>query len=202
MDIEEVLQDNPNRKVVRIGDTVRRPTHPWTPTIHALLTYLEQVGFTYSPRVLGFDDQGREMLTYIEGESGADGWAKVVDERGLDAFARLLREYHEVIAGFHPADHAVWASGATAPLGSSIICHGDFGPWNVVWHDLKPVGLIDWDYARPAPSSFDVAYALEYVAPFRDDAQCLRWLRYSTAPDRSSRLRRFIEAYGEDPSID
>jgi Ser/Thr protein kinase RdoA (MazF antagonist) len=32
-----------------------------------------------------------------------------------------------------------------------------------------PAGLIDFDHARPAPSVFDIAYALEYAAPFRDD---------------------------------
>ncbi|MFJ9104066.1 phosphotransferase [Streptomyces sp. NPDC102405] len=23
------------------------------------------------------------------------------------------------------------------------ICHGDFGPWNVVWKGHRPVGIID-----------------------------------------------------------
>ncbi|GLY80483.1 hypothetical protein Airi01_087500 [Actinoallomurus iriomotensis] len=41
---EDVLQDAPHRRVVRLGDTVRRPTHPWTPAVHALLGHLEQVG--------------------------------------------------------------------------------------------------------------------------------------------------------------
>jgi hypothetical protein len=42
----------------------------------------------------------------------------------------------------------------------------------------------------------DVAYALEYVAPFRDDADCLRWLHYPAPPDRRSRLEVFCSAYG------
>jgi hypothetical protein len=42
---EEVLQDEPHRKVVRVGGTVRRPTQPWTPAVHALLRYLEDAGF-------------------------------------------------------------------------------------------------------------------------------------------------------------
>ena len=47
-------------------------------------------------------DEGREVLTYIDGESGTAGWAKVVDERGLVAMARLLREYHDAVRGFRP----------------------------------------------------------------------------------------------------
>ncbi len=48
----------------------------------------------------------------------------------------------------------------------------------------------------PAPASFDLAYALEYVAPFRDDESCLRWLRYPTVPDRAQRIELFCQAYG------
>jgi hypothetical protein len=43
---------------------------------------------------------------------------------------------------------------------------------------------------------FDVAYALEYVAPFRDDDTCRRWLAYPRPPDRRGRLELFARAYG------
>ena len=56
--------------VMRHGDTVRRPAGPWTPAVHALLNHLENAGFTGSPRVVGdgYDDRGREVVTYIPGE--------------------------------------------------------------------------------------------------------------------------------------
>ncbi|GAA4203412.1 hypothetical protein [Actinocatenispora rupis] len=60
----EVLQDDPGRRVVRIGDTVRRPWRPWTPTVHALLDHLRAVGFRYAPRAFGADREGREVLAY------------------------------------------------------------------------------------------------------------------------------------------
>ena len=56
--------------VVRVGDTVRRNAGPWTPAVHALLRHLERVGFTGSPRALGMDERGREVLSYLEGECG------------------------------------------------------------------------------------------------------------------------------------
>src|SRR5262245_29790843 len=96
----QLLQDEPHRRVVRIGDTVRRPVHPWSTTIHELLRYLEEIGFLYAPRLLGIDDDGREVLSYIDGESGGEGWAKVVENEGLAAMARLLRDYHEAVRGF------------------------------------------------------------------------------------------------------
>jgi len=58
------------------------------------------------------------------------------------------------------------------------------------------VGLIDWDHARPARPLFDVACGLEYAAPFRDDEECVRWLRYPGPPDRRRRIEVFCDAYG------
>jgi hypothetical protein len=192
----QVLQDDPHRQVVRIGDTVRRPLHPWSPTIHELLRHLESVGFPYAPRVLGIDAAGREVLTYIDGDSGGDGWAKVVDDAGLVAMARLLRDYHDAVRGFRPAAASGWAAHAGEFGTDELVCHGDFGPWNLVWRGTQPIGILDWDYAWPAPPIHDVAYALEYVAPFRDDDFCLESLRYPAPPDRRRRLELFGAAYG------
>src|ERR1700712_469901 len=55
--------------VVRIGNAVHRPVRPWTPAVHAVLRHLEKVGFEGAPRVLGLDEQGREVLTFLEGET-------------------------------------------------------------------------------------------------------------------------------------
>ncbi|NJP88944.1 aminoglycoside phosphotransferase family protein [Nonomuraea sp. FMUSA5-5] len=192
----EILQDFAHRRVVRVGDTVRRPIHPWTPAVHVLLRHLETAGFPYSPRVLGIDEEGREILTYIEGESGPQGWVKVVEDGGLVSLALLLRDYHDAVAGFRLPDGLTWSSGETEAGDDDVICHGDFGPWNIVWRGDRPVGILDWDYARPRPRLHDVAYALEYLAPFRDDAECLRWLRYPAPPDRRHRLEVFATAYG------
>ena len=65
-----------------------------------------------------------------------------------------------------------------------------------MWRGDEIAGLIDWDHARPAPPLFDVAYALEYAAPFRDDEECVRWLRYPVPPDRRRRIEVFCAAYG------
>jgi hypothetical protein len=193
---EEVLQDRHDRRVVRSGATVRHPMQPWTPAVHALLRYLEEVDFRPAPRVLGVDDE-TEVLTYIDGESGPAGWAKVVDEAGLVASARLLREYHDVVAGWRTDFDLVWADGSTGAGGlGMVVCHGDYGPWNLVWRGTQPMGILDWEYAHVAPAWEDVAYALEYVVPFRSDEDCLGWLRYPAPPDRRRRLELFAEAYG------
>src|SRR5215468_7111624 len=56
--------------VHRRGDIVVRDTGPWTPAVHALLRHLEAVGFAAAPRLVGdgIDEDGRELLTFIEGD--------------------------------------------------------------------------------------------------------------------------------------
>jgi aminoglycoside phosphotransferase (APT) family kinase protein len=89
----------------------------------------------------------------------------------------------------------VWADGSTRTGDAhTVVCHGDYGPWNLVWQGTKPVGILDWEYAHVAPAREDLAYALEYVVPFRGDYECLRWLRYPAPPNRRRRLERFAEA--------
>ncbi|GGQ08074.1 aminoglycoside phosphotransferase family protein [Streptomyces roseolilacinus] len=193
---EHVLQEAAHRTVVRVGDTVRRPVQPWTPAVHALLRHLQDVGFTRAPRVRGVDGRGREVLEYLPGESGPAGWAKVVPDAGLTAFARLLRDYHQAVREFRPPPGLLWCTGAGTADEDEPVCHGDFGPWNVVWNGGEPTGLLDFDYARPAPPLHDVAYALEYAAPFRPDTECVRWLGYAGPPDRRRRLELFADAYG------
>lgn len=190
------LQDSPHRQILQIGGVVRRPTHPWSSAVHALLQHLEAVGFSAAPRIIYARDD-EEALTFIPGESGPEGWAKVVDERGLSAAARLLRDYHQAVADWNPPTDLVWHDNSTGSGESDeIVCHGDFGPWNLVWEGVEPVGIIDWDYAAPATPLSDVAYAIEYIAPFRNDAECLRWLGYPEPPNRRHRLELFAHAYG------
>jgi len=177
-------------------DHVLRPAYPWTPTVHALLVHLTANGFDAVPCPIAIAD-GFETLSYIPGESGVSGWAKIVPEEGLRAFARFLRRYHDASVGFAlPSPSAPWAfrTGLAAP--GEVICHGDFGTWNVVWRGDQPVGLLDFDFAEPGVPLLDVAYALQYAAPFCDDEESIRWHAYTEPPDRRRRIEVFAEAYG------
>lgn len=164
--------------------------------MHALLLHLTAEGFDAVPRPIRIAD-GMETLSFIPGESGVAGWAKIVPEDGLRAFARFLRGYHDATVGFEPPPtDARWAfrSGAAGP--GEVICHGDFGTWNVVWRGKEPVGLLDFDFAGPGHPLLDVAYALQYAAPFCDDEESIRWHAYPEPPDRRRRIEVFAEAYG------
>ena len=65
---EENLPGGNTDGAVRIGGVVRKRASPWTPTVHALLRHLEDADVDGVPRALGFDEQGRQILTYLPGE--------------------------------------------------------------------------------------------------------------------------------------
>src|SRR5690348_2933452 len=88
------------RPVVLRGTTVRRQMHPWSAAVHGLLRHLEAVGFP-APRLLDVEGD-QEVLTFLPGSSGAEAWAAVVSEAGLQAFARFLRRYHDAVREFRP----------------------------------------------------------------------------------------------------
>ena len=117
--------------------------------------------------------------------------------------ATLLREYHDAVKDFRPSADHEWAVRASDP--PELLCHNDFGPWNLVYDGDEPVGILDWDFAAPGPRDNDVAYALEYVVPFRDDETALSWHHFDTVPDRRHRLELFAETYGltsTEPLVD
>jgi hypothetical protein len=138
--------------VVRVGDTVRRPSRHASRQMRDVLVHLEHAGFDAAPRWLGFDDQGRDVLSWIEGETLTErgqmhpyigdppGGITFTGEQ-IAAVMRLLRSYHDT-------------------FGDEVICHGDFGPWNIVWRDGLPVAVIDFDNAYRGEPADDVAYAL------------------------------------------
>lgn len=129
---------------VRIGSTVRRPTGPWTPAVHALLEYLEPK-LRCVPRVHGVDEEGREVLDYLPGTI-VDFPAQTLTDGQLHSLARWTKEFHQVVAGFeHPGP---WRfSPSTTP---SLLGHNDLGPYNVCFHDDELVGVFDWDLAGPS----------------------------------------------------
>jgi hypothetical protein len=188
-------------RVVDFSDAaVVRKTDYWSPAVHELLHYLQRVGFAEAPRLLSVTSDDQEKLTYIEGGSGSMAWAKIVPDEGLRAFAGLLRKYHDAVHDFQPT-HTRWAMDERKLSAGEIVTHGDYGPWNIVWHGNKTVGLIDWDLAGPGKPLDDIAYALEYSVPFRSDEECVRWLKYPEPPNRAKRMTVFAEAYGL-PGID
>ena len=101
--------------VVRIGDTVRRPTNPNSAFVHELLEHLEHAGFDAAPRFLGLDEEGREILSFHGGQVPPE-LQPDHDDDVLRAAAVLIRRYHDAVAGSPLAGDA------------EVVCHNDLSP--------------------------------------------------------------------------
>jgi aminoglycoside phosphotransferase (APT) family kinase protein len=197
MTVEEPLYGGiANRgRVVRSGDTVRRPMRPGSAATHALLQHLESAGFSGSPRLLGVDEQGREVLSYIEGEAVVPPYpAWAMTDAALVSVARLLRDYHEATLGFR-ADQQTWSDAVPWRFrGHGVTTHNDPNLDNVVFRDGRAVALIDFDLASPGSRAWDVACAARLWAPLRSDVD----ITDSRRGAGIDRFRRFVDSYGLD----
>lgn len=193
---EEVLPYGFVSSPVKVGNTVRRQTGAWTPTVHALLDYLRQHGFAYSPLVQGIDGQGREILSYIPGDAAIRPWPPVLLKGdGLAQAAYLLRKYHDLVEGFVPSEDAHWRIGKCEYRPRQIIRHGDLGPWNTIWQGSKLVGLVDWDFAQPGEKIDDLAQMAYYFVPLRSESG---WAEagFLERPNFAARLKTLVASYG------
>jgi hypothetical protein len=191
MDEQPLSGGNTHAAVVRIGDTVRRPTGAWTPAVHALLGHLESRGVV-APRALGIDEAGREILSFVPGNVIWPGHVELVrNEVALEGLGRSIRALHDALSGFVPAPGAIWCDRAADPSGShELVCHGDLGIWNLVRSGDDWV-YIDWDLAAPGRRVWDVSLALLSAVSLMpsagvDEARTVR------------RIRAFVRGYGAD----
>lgn len=126
---------------VRVGDTVRRPTGSWTPAVHALLRHLRDAGLDGVPDVLGFDDQGREVLEFLPGRS-LDVATETASEALLAAAVAWTRRFHDAVRPFD-ATGLHWRGGVHPSGPGELICHHDLGAYNWVVDGDRLVGIID-----------------------------------------------------------
>ncbi len=191
---EEVLAGGNMAEVVRVGNTVHRPAGAWTRAVHALLGYLVRSGFEAAPRVLGMDAEGREVLSFIEGETVSTPVAENVWFGSMTDAARLLRRYHDLTVAFVPPPNAVWRHHPADAGPPEVVCHSDWAPFNAVWRDGRLVGIIDWDFARPGSRLYDLAWFMLMWCPLD--------LREGPQPgltdpiDQPARLRLACDSYG------
>lgn len=186
---------------VRHGATVLRPAGPWTPTVHALLRHLERVGFPAAPRVVGdgYDEQGREVLTYIEG--------RIVhphpySDEAIWQVGQMLRALHQATASFQAPPGAVWRPWTLhTRVPDAVISHCNVGPWHVIVRQGRPVGFIDWSLAGPTDRLEELAASGWWNARlgFGDDLDAGD--DRQVAAGRAAQLRAFLDGY-ELPAAD
>jgi hypothetical protein len=173
-------------RVVRIGETVRRsPSGAYTNGNFAteLLGFFEQAGWSGAPRFLGTDEEGRQILTYIDGHVAWDVEQPpaVTSDDSLVRVAELVREFHDLTAG--------------TPLAGDeeVVCHNDLMPGNTVYQDLgsglRPVAFIDWDNAAPGKRIIDFCHMCWQYAGLGPQ---------TLVEEAAHRTRLMCDAYGLD----
>jgi hypothetical protein len=200
-DDEESLAHDGVTDVVRVGQTVRRPVRPFTETVQQYLRHVRFHGAGFVPEALGYDDLGREVVEFIDGEVPIEplpAWA--TSDHVLVILAGMIRRLHDAAAGWVPPRDAVWggipgAAAAKPALGraTELVSHQDYCPGNVVFRDGAPVGLIDFDLARPTTREDDCVNALYWWAPLLHPDDRAPSLRQS---DVAMRVRLFADSYG------
>ena len=115
-----------------VDGTVRRPAGPWTPSVHALLRFLEGAGFDGAPRAHGIDAQGREILSFLPGETIGTRrpWPDWVHtDQALVDVGRWLRRYHDVVVDFEPPLGCQWRTTRHRPSTTGeLVGHNDAAP--------------------------------------------------------------------------
>ena len=156
-------------RVVRVGDTVRRPAAPCWRATHALLDHLARVGFDGAPRVLA-TGPASETLSYVEGRAAVPPLAAdTLTDNALVSVADLLRRYHQAAASFDPAGYD-WPRPVPARYRTGLVSHNDVYPANLVFRGGRAVALIDFDLAGPGSAAWDFAAAARSLVPLLDEA--------------------------------
>lgn len=160
--------------VVRVGNTVRRPTKRNSEYIHKVLNFLDLMQFNYSQRYLGKDDMNRDIFAFVEGFVPPD--LGDTTDRQLYSFMKIVREFHDISLDFVNSDRLV-------------LCHDDLSPCNVVFRDNHPILVIDWDSVHPDERWQDLTYIL--------------WLWINIGDHRRkmnivSQMSSALKAYGAD----
>lgn len=143
---------------------------------------------------MGIDGENREILSYIEGETGVGPHLWEGDEP-LVATALMLRTFHDATQSYLPLGSENWAFIFPDATRHEVICHNDFAPYNFVFSDAVPHAVLDFDLAGPGPRLWDVAYAAYWITPLSFHASDMKSFSQADLKAGSRRLKLFCDAY-------
>jgi len=143
-DEEITLTGGHSTAVVRKGDLVFRKPASENKLYREVLGHLNEKEFPYAPTFLGVDDSGRDILSYIPGSTLLGVTYNIAQ---LRACMTILRGFHDCCAQIASPTY-------------ETICHRDFSPWNTIFRNDKPVGIIDFDEVQHGYRVHDFAYFL------------------------------------------
>jgi len=158
--------------------------------VHELLDWLAAEGLGGIPHVGGVDDEGREIVSYVEGR-GVPVDDEIVLDTVLVEAVGWLRDFHDLVDGYRPDGPRVWRQTGEAPVDlepGQVICHNDPGAYNWIVQSGHFVAMIDWDLAGPGEPIDDLAFLCWTAIPLYRDIG---------AAETARRLDLVVDAYAE-----
>jgi len=197
----KILYGGSMNEVIKAGNTVHRRAQGH-PMLHRYLLFLEESGMLGVPRFLGFDEQGREILSFIPGKTmGVDyppDHPCLHSDETLQGMAKILRQLHDISVEFVPiALENGWINPYFPDEIPETICHNDTNIWNFAFVDERPVGLFDFDQAYPGARVWDLAstvFSAVGLVPYD-------YIPAEHAVERKRLISLLFEAYGMDCPI-
>ena len=183
-------------RVVRDGETVRRPLPVNASTLHAFLAHLRSTSGVEVPRLIRTEEE-TEVVQFVPGDVGVapyPTWVSTHD--ALVTVAAILRRFHDASIGWRPPADASWSTAFADPAGGPVVCHNDVCIENVVFREGSAAALIDFDFAAPGRRVWDVAMTARYWVPMTDPS--LPAAADRNVGDPIGRLRTFVDGYGLD----
>lgn len=180
-------------RVIRVGETVHRPSGDYTPAVHRLLAHLRDSGFTGAPGLVEALP-GSEVLTYIPGRAATEPLAPwALTGAALVSVGVLLRDYHRHVSSFGGAGLR-WQRPVPERWRGTLVTHNDLNPANVIFRGGRAVAFIDFDLAAPGTAAWELAVAACFWAPLRDGID----IDDSRRDHVLARFRLLLDAYGAD----
>ena len=132
--------------VVKKGKFVYRPCCCNYKFVHNVLLWLESRDETISPHFKGINNDGREITTFLEGNS-PDNLGEFSEEQLYEA-GKLIKRLHIYLSDFPGCKKG------------QTVCHLDLSPCNFMFLNKKPYAIFDWDSAKIGDPKDDLAYAI------------------------------------------
>ena len=195
---EERLPGGRLTLVLRAGDKVLRQSKPWSHDVQRLLSHVRSRGFLLAPEPLGFDELGRDVVRYIEGDTSATvtPWpGSLWSDELLVEVGTTVAEYHRAVADYIPSEVVHWQYRPRALGRGEIICHHDFAPYNGVFRGNHLLGMVDWESAGPGTIQEEIAFLAWQWVPLSPPE---REVKTGSDPnvDQVARLRLLLDSYG------
>ncbi|KKI91917.1 trifolitoxin immunity protein [Bacillus sp. SA1-12] len=190
---EKILSEQ--KEVSKKADVVLRPAGKWTKNVHHVLNHLHRHGFTQAPQLVGsgFSSDGREALTYMNGDMiHPSPWS----DEGLFELGKMIRSLHDIMKAFPPLENSCWQDWFIHDIGKPvIISHCDISPWNVLTKNGKPCAFIDWEYTGPVDPLIELSRSC-WLFPYLVDDDLAISQGLPSPQKRAEQVRLIVDGYG------